>query len=156
MAVRELDGGLLVQCAPDLFPGAMLAEPQVSDPHHDVQPVPRAFDLPRFRPGGAVHGPAKGTSRLTTAPAEIGDLLRAGEKLDRFRPHRMTVAERRPAVNAVPHFGMVAHVRERAELARRLHTRLRFPPGAAPSPFHAADSGGSARTGLVSLPHSSI
>src|SRR6266536_6256235 len=100
MTFRELDGALLVQCAPDLFPGAMLAEPQVSNPHHDVQPVPRAFDLPRFRPGGAVHSPAKQTGRIATAPAETGDLLRAGEKLDRFRPHRVTGAERGPAVDA--------------------------------------------------------
>src|SRR5439155_3299809 len=118
MAFQELDGSLLVQFPPNLFPGAMLAEPQVADPHHDVQPVPRAFDLPRCRLGGAVHGPAKGTSRLTTAPAEIGDLLRAGEKLDRFRLHRVTVAERCPAVDALPHFRMVAEVRKRAELAR--------------------------------------
>src|SRR6266542_968645 len=81
-------------------------------------------------------------------------MLRAREELDGFRPHRMAVAERRPAVDTVLHFGPIADVRERTEPTRELHERLRFPPKAAPSLLHCTDSESTARAVPVSLPHS--
>ena len=39
MALGEFEWSLGVQFAPILFPGAVLAEPEVPDPYSDIQPV---------------------------------------------------------------------------------------------------------------------
>ena len=54
-------------------------------------------------------------------------------------------------MDAVLYFGPIADVRERTELAGRLHEWLRFPPGMAPSLLPYLDQESSARTVCVSL-----
>lgn len=124
MALRELDGRLLPQLAPDLLPGPMVLEAQLPDPHHHIQPVARALDLLRLGLCRAIDRMPEGAGGVATAETQVAEMVDAGKRLDHLGPDGMAVDQRMAAVHTGGELGAIAHMGQGAELSCRFHRSL--------------------------------
>src|ERR1051326_443432 len=124
VALREHQGRLLPQLAPDLLPGPMIPEAQLPNPDHHIQPVARAPDLPGLGLRGAIDRPPEGTVRVAAAEAEVAEMFDDGERLDHLGPDGVTVDQGMATVHTDGEFRAIAHMGKRAELPCRFHLSL--------------------------------
>jgi hypothetical protein len=108
VTLRQLQPSLFVEGLPDLGPRAVLVEAQPADAGDDVEPVAAAAHLARLGLGRAVDGARERAGRVRAAVAKVGEMLRAGQELDRLGPDGVAEDEPGAAVGAGGQFGTVA------------------------------------------------
>jgi hypothetical protein len=91
------------------------------------------LDLPahlaRLGAGRTIDGARERAGRVAAAVAEAGQVLGAGQELDRLGPDGVAEDQTGPTVRAAGQFGAVADVGQRAEVVRALHRRPPAPVG---------------------------